>query len=49
MAWLKSRIPPAAAMTALVAALVAAVLEPDEFVAITETVIILPISPTTGV
>jgi hypothetical protein len=47
-AWLKSRTPPPAAVTALVAALVPGELEPPELVATTETVSVFPTSPVTG-
>ena len=47
-ATLLTGMPPLAAMTALVAALVAGVLEPVAFVAVTDTVTVLPISPVTG-
>jgi hypothetical protein len=46
--WLKSRTPPVAAVTALVAALVAGELDPPEFAATTDTVSVLPTSAATG-
>jgi hypothetical protein len=45
---LKSRTPPLAAVTALVATLVAGMLAPPELIAIMDTVSVLPMSPVTG-
>jgi hypothetical protein len=46
--WLKLSIPPLAAVTALVAVLVAEELDPPEFVATTDTVSMFPMSAATG-